>query len=105
MVSEALLPLEDYALVRIAARNMLARVGILSNPGYSDKNILDALREVADLERLAEYDESTGDVGRRFMGEVAATLGHLGVEVPEPVTPIDLATCLNDQFAFPATPN
>lgn len=72
---------QAYGDLRSIGRQLLFTLGISSNPGFSDRNIVDELRKRASLEPLKEYDE-TPELFARCIVEVVESLGG-AIDKPE----------------------
>ena len=92
MTGNVLLNDYDYTTLRIESREALHRVGIPSNPGFTNRNILDGLSRALGLPHSlpeeGEWSEYSGELFRDSLGEL------LGIELP-PSTE-DLVTGLRD---------
>lgn len=80
MSGNVLLDDYDYTTLRIESREALHRVGIASNPGFTNRNILDGLSRALGLEHSfpdeGEWSEYSGELFRDSLGEI------LGIELP-----------------------
>jgi len=79
MESPDTLTSEEYLFLRIEARQALVNIGVRSNPGFTDYNIISALRSKNDLPPLEPQDEWSDDTPARFQNGLAE---YLGLERP-----------------------
>lgn len=80
MTGEVLLNQEDYRVLRIEAREAMHRVGIYSNPGFTNENIINglanAIGEQYETSCDVEHPDFSGEFFRDSLGEL------LGLEIP-----------------------
>lgn len=73
-MESVLLSIEDYVRLRGESREALYRLGIRSNPGFTDKNILDglscALGKEGSFTEADEWSEYSGEFFRDSLGEI-----------------------------------
>lgn len=88
---------DDYLELRRAARQALRGLGIPSNPGFTDHNIISSLREKRNLPPIDAWDEGPDDgAPERFRDEIAEcvaleapfTLGEIAIGL-ETITRLD----------------
>jgi len=86
MTGSVLLNPEDYRKLRVESRQALHILGISSNPGFSDKDIIDGISGA--LGKTSAYSEASGP--QEFSGEYFRDcLGEiLGLELPPDVDEI-----------------
>jgi hypothetical protein len=80
----------EYFRMRQTTRSYLGRIGIGTNPAYTDKNIVDALRQHIGLQPAEEWDESfdrtLSEALEAFKGQLVIVLEAAGVPPIEPIT-------------------
>ncbi len=80
MAGEVLLSYNDLTTLRIESREALARLGISSNPGFTNRNIIDGLSRAigvgSEFPENMEWSEYSGEIFRDCLGEI------LGLELP-----------------------
>lgn len=83
MAGEVLLNDYDYSTLRIESREALHKLGIPSNPGFTNRNIIDGLAKATgkahSFPEEEEWTEYSGELFRDSLGEL------LGLEVPPAV--------------------
>ncbi len=80
MIGNVLLDDNDYTTLRIESREALNRLGVPSNPGFTNRNIVDGLAHalglVSNFPEDGERAEDSGEIFRDSLGEI------LGLELP-----------------------
>ena len=80
MSENILLNDSDYRKLRTESREALRRLGLASNPSFTNRNIFDGLADalgvVADFPEEADLSEYSGEMFRDSLGEI------LGLELP-----------------------
>jgi hypothetical protein len=71
--------IEEYVSLRVLSREVLASVGIMSNIGFTDHNILQSLSSHLGAEDVELYDQHHERAEELFRRKLAALLG---IEVP-----------------------
>ena len=83
MAGEVLLNDYDHSTLRIESREALHKLGIPSNPGLTNRNIIDglarAIGKAHSFPEGGEWTEYSGELFRDSLGEL------LGLEVPPAV--------------------
>ncbi len=82
MEAKILVPDEAYKMLRRDSREALVRLGIGSNPGFTDHNILSRLGDRLGTEIPEPYDEWSEYAGEMFRDSLATVLG---IELPASV--------------------
>ena len=90
MSNEVLISGEGYLLLRQDSREALGRLGVGSNPCFTDHNILTRLSQQLGRDVPEEYDEQTEYAGEFFRDNLATILG---LELP--VCVADVRVTLN----------
>lgn len=80
MTGKVILEQSEYSVMRIESREALNRLGIESNPGFTNSNIVQGLSDALGVEvgLIDELDQGdfTGEMFRDSLGEI------LGLELP-----------------------
>ncbi len=71
--------IEEYVSLRVLSREVLASVGIMSNIGFTDHNILQSLSSHLGAVDVEPYDQHHEHAEELFRDKLAALLG---IEVP-----------------------
>lgn len=83
MAGEVLIGNDDYRELRVESRETLRKLGIASNPGFTNRNIVEGLANTLGREESfpddIESSEYSGELFRDSLGEL------LGLEVPPAV--------------------
>ena len=80
MEGKVLLDSDDFITLRIESREALHRLGVASNPGFTNANIIEGLARALGSEVTMpdemEHFEFSGEMFRDSLGEI------LGLEIP-----------------------
>jgi hypothetical protein len=93
MTEVILLDDKDYSTLRRESREALHKLGIPSNPGFTNHNIISGLANAlglpSDFPEEGDISEYSGAIFRDSLGEL------LGLEIPPPAT-IDIVRSLRN---------
>ncbi len=95
MTGNVLLSDHDYLKLRVESRQALYELGVSSNPGFTDRNIINGLSRAlgipSNFPETADWSEYSGELFRDSLGEI------LGLEVPPRID--DVVTGLRNIYS------
>ena len=86
MTKEVLLDTSDYAALRFESRGALRKLGVQSNPGFTNRNIIEGLAHAmgkeCDFPDEGDISDYSGEIFRDSLGEL------LGLDVPPMISEV-----------------
>jgi len=79
---------EKFLLLRQESRQALYEAGVVSNPGWTDHDIVSAVRRKAGLAQVEPWNEWSKKEYKTFRNGLVQTLQEAGVELEKPVTKV-----------------